>query len=89
VAEQPRLDLLCLERRTKQRIVKEVDLADAKIVRGAPVAIHLVQHLGRERTLGLRCSLFILAVGRNRGRQAHVEDEPGRIAELIEVLAEG
>src|ERR1017187_4662395 len=77
VTEQPWLDLLCLERRAKQGIVKEVDLADAKIVRSAPVAIHLVQHLRRERSLGLWCSLFVLAVGRNRGRQAHIEDEPG------------
>ncbi len=89
VTEQPGLDLLCLERRAKQGIVKEVDLADAKIVSSAPVAIHLVQHLGRERSLGLWGSFFALAVGRNRGRQAHVEDEPGGVAKLIEVLAEG
>ena len=70
-------------------IVKEVDLADAKIVRRAPVTIHLVEHLGRERTFGLGRSFFILAFGRNCGRQAHIEDESGRIAKPIEVLAEG
>src|ERR1017187_4973115 len=89
VTEQPGLDLFRLERLAEQGIVKEIDLADAKIVRSAPVAIHLVQHLRRERSLWLWCSLFVLAVGRNRGRQAHVEDESGRIAKLIEVLAEG
>ena len=54
VPEQPRLDLFRLERLAKQGIFEEVDLADAQIVRRTPVAIHLVEHFGRERTVGLR-----------------------------------
>ena len=89
VTEQPWLNLLCLERRAKKGIIKQVDLADAKIVCRAPVAIHLVQHFRREWSLGLRRSFFSLAVGCNRGRQTYVEDKTGRIAKLIEVLAKG
>ena len=67
VAKQPWLDLFSLERLTQKRILKQVDLADAKIVCRTPVPIHLVQHLRRERPLGLRGSFFVLAVGSNRG----------------------
>lgn len=89
MTEQPWFDLLCLERRAEQGIVKEVKLTDAKVVRSTPVTIHFVEHLRRERSPGLWCSPFSLAVGRNRRREAHVKDEPGRIARLIEVLAKG
>ena len=65
MAEQSRLDLLCFERFSQQGILKQVDLADAKIVRGAPVAIYLVQHLGRKRTLRRRGSCLALAICRN------------------------
>ena len=90
VTEQSRLDLLRLERRAKQGIVKEIDLADAKIVCRSPVAIHLVQPFRAKAVPWvLRRSLFVLSIRRNRGRQAHVKDETRRVAKLIEVLAEG
>ena len=77
MTEQARLNLFRLERLAQQRILKQVDLTDAKIVCRPPVAIHLVEHLRRERSLGLWGSFFVFAVRRNRGRQTHVEDEPG------------
>ena len=39
VAEQPRLDVLPLERLLQERIVEQVDLADRQIIGGPPVGI--------------------------------------------------
>ena len=50
--EQPWFDLFGFERLSQQGVFEEIDLADAQIIRGAPVAIHLVEHVGRQRTLG-------------------------------------
>ena len=50
VAEQPRLDVLPLERLFQERVVEEVDLADRQVVGGPPVGVHLAQLLGGERT---------------------------------------
>ena len=50
VAEQPRLDVLPLERLFQERIVEQVDLADRQVVGGPPVGVHLAQLLGGERT---------------------------------------
>ena len=58
VTEQSRLDLFRLERFAKQGIFKQVDLADAKIVRCTPVAIHLVKHFWRKRSFGHRRSVL-------------------------------
>jgi hypothetical protein len=41
MAEQPRLDVLGPERRTEERILTEIDLADREIVRRPPVAVDL------------------------------------------------
>ncbi len=43
VAEQARLDVVERQRAFEQRIVFEVDLADGKVVSGAPVGVHLVR----------------------------------------------
>ena len=50
VPEQPRLDVLPLERLFQQRIVEKVDLPDREVIRGPPVSIHLTQFFGGERT---------------------------------------
>jgi hypothetical protein len=39
MAEQPRLDVARLERTAQQRIVEQVDLADAEVVRRPPVSV--------------------------------------------------
>ncbi len=57
VPEQPWLDLFRFERLSQQRVFKEVDLADAQIIRRAPVAVHLVEQLWREWTRGNRSCL--------------------------------
>src|SRR5262249_31180525 len=49
VAEQPRLDVLPLERHLEQRVVEEVDLADRQVVGGPPVGVHLPQLVGAQR----------------------------------------
>jgi len=54
VAEQPRLDLLLAQRLAQQRIVEQVDLRDRQVVRGGPVAPHLAQLLGRQRSIDCR-----------------------------------
>ena len=51
VAEQPRLDVLALERLLQQRIVEQIDLPDRQIVRGPPVGVHLAQLVRRQRCL--------------------------------------
>jgi hypothetical protein len=40
VAEEPRLDVLSLQRLFQQRIVLQVDLADREIVGCAPIGVH-------------------------------------------------
>ena len=67
VAKQPRLDLLRFEWFSKQRILKEVDLADAQIVRCTPVAIHPVKHFRRKRSFGDQRMCLCFAIRRNRG----------------------
>ena len=51
--QQARLDVLFYERLTEQRIIEEINLPDAKIIRGAPIALHLVQQLRRKRPIRL------------------------------------
>ena len=48
VAEQPRLDVLALERLLQERVVEQVDLADRQVVGGPPVGVHLAQLVGGE-----------------------------------------
>ncbi|MGY4567180.1 hypothetical protein ACVWY5_000249 [Bradyrhizobium sp. USDA 3256] len=43
MAQQPRLDLVRLERLLEQRIGEQIDLADGEIVGGAPVAVEQFQ----------------------------------------------
>ena len=50
VAEQPRLDVLPLERLPKKRIVEQVDLAHRQVIRGALVGVHLAEFVRGERT---------------------------------------
>ena len=49
VAQQPRLDVLGLQRLLQQRVVVEVDLADRQIVGRPPVGVHLAQQFGGKR----------------------------------------
>jgi hypothetical protein len=43
VAEQPRLDVIELERRGEQRVVEEIDLPDRQVVGRAPLGVDAVQ----------------------------------------------
>ena len=58
-----------------KRVLKEVDLADAQVVGGAPVAIHLVEHIGRERALRSRFLLLPFTVRGDRCRQSRIEEK--------------
>ena len=51
--EQTRLDVLFCKRFPKQRIVEEIDLTDAQIICGAPIAMHFGQLFVCERPLRL------------------------------------
>ena len=51
VAQQSRLDVLELERLAQQRILVEIDLADRKVIGGAPVGIDLAEFFRGERLL--------------------------------------
>ena len=44
--EQTRLDVFELERGFEQRIVLQIDLPDRKIIRGAPIGVHLLEQIG-------------------------------------------
>src|ERR1700733_2002295 len=79
VPEQPWLDLLRFERLSQQGVFEEVNLADTEIVGCAPIAVHLVEHVWRQRTVRKRSLKFALPVGGNRGRQGHIESELCRI----------
>src|ERR1039458_4963552 len=86
VPEQPWLNLFRFQRLSQQGVFKEVDLADAQIIRSAPVAVHLVEHVRGERTLrSLDCCLTF-AVCCNCGRQSHIEYKLRRLAGLIPAL---
>ena len=63
--KKPWLDLCCFERLSKQRVFKQIDLPDAQVVCRPPVAIHLVEHIGRKRPFGNRSLCFNFAVCRN------------------------
>src|SRR3954471_6676634 len=52
MAEQPRLDVVGLERLGQQRIVQQVDLADREIIGGAPVAVEQIEIVGDACLLG-------------------------------------
>jgi hypothetical protein len=52
VPEEPGLDVFRFERFAQQGILKEVNLPNAQIIHGSPVAVHLVEHVGRQRTFG-------------------------------------
>jgi hypothetical protein len=47
--EQPRLDVLELQRTPEQRIVVEVDLPDRQIIDGAPIRVHFLEQRRLER----------------------------------------
>src|SRR6202034_3186742 len=73
VPEQPWFDLFGLERLSQQGIFEEVDLTDAQIIRGSPVAVHLAEHFGRQRTVRLRRPGWTPAVGGDSSRQSRIE----------------
>ena len=69
MAEQPRLDVLALERLFQQRIVEQINLADRQVVQGPPIGIQLVQfHSGKwsfRRRLSIAAGIrfgFVVAV---------------------------
>src|SRR6202050_4445692 len=79
VSEQPWFDLFGLERLSQQGILEEIDLTDAQIIRGSPVAVHLAEHFGRQRAVGLRRFGWPLAVGGDSSRQSRIENTLGRV----------
>src|SRR5271165_2693617 len=87
VPEQSWLNLFRFQRISQQGIFKEIDLADAQIIRSAPVAVHLVEDVRRERTLRSRGCCLPFAVCCDCGRQSHVEDKFSRLAGLVQALA--
>ena len=52
VAQQPRLDVLELQRLAQERVVIKVDLADRQVIGGPPVGVHLAEEVRCERGLG-------------------------------------
>jgi hypothetical protein len=52
VAEEARFDVFDTERLAQHRVGEQIDLADGKIVGGAPVGVHLTFFFDRERTGG-------------------------------------
>ena len=63
VPQQPRLDVLELQRLAQQGVVVEIDLADRQVIGGAPVGVHLAELFRRERD----CWLVRSFRGRLRG----------------------
>ena len=49
VSQQARFDVGFRERLAQQRIIQQVDLPDAEIICGVPVALHLVEQFRGER----------------------------------------
>ena len=49
VPEEPRLDVLGLERLAQQRVPHEVDLPDRQVIRGAPVGVDALEAVRSER----------------------------------------
>ena len=47
--QQTGLDVFELERGFEQRIVLQIDLPDRKIIRRAPIGVHFLQQIGRQR----------------------------------------
>ena len=62
VAEQPRLDVLPLQRLLQERVVEQIDLPDREVVGGPPVGVELAELVRRERRL------LALGIARGRGR---------------------
>jgi hypothetical protein len=64
VTQQPRLDVLTLQRVFEERVVKEVNLADREVVGGPPPAIDLSKQLEGERSRAVnrrpRCPVFFV-----------------------------
>ena len=76
VAEQPRLDVLALERLSQERIVEQVDLADRQVIGGPPVGVHLAQFLGGEWTCRsgfVAISSFLFYFDRCGGHKSFLE----------------
>ena len=84
--EQPRFDLLRFERLAQERVFKEINLTDAQIVGGAPVAIHLVEQVRCERTRGNRNDGLPFAICCDCRGQTWVEEKLRRLAGLVRAL---
>src|ERR1700735_1252016 len=83
MTEKSRFDLFRLEWFTQERILKEVYLAYAQIIRCTPVAVHLIKHVRRKRPLGHQRLRLEFAIRRNRSRQSHIEDKRRRVPYVI------
>ena len=47
VTQQAGLDVLQRQRSFEQRVVLQIDLPHGKIIRRAPIGVHLVEQIGR------------------------------------------
>jgi hypothetical protein len=89
MAKESRLNLFGLKRLSQKRILKEIYLADAQIVRSAPVAIHLVEQLGCQRPIRNGYVGFNIPICRDGCRQLDIEDEFLIVQRLFETLTQG
>ena len=65
MAEQPGLDVVCLQRLPQERVVVQIDLFDRKIVGGPPIPVQLVDLVGRRvlACVGSASALSSVSVG--------------------------
>ena len=77
MSQEPRLDMLGLERLLQERVILQIDLPDRQIIRGLPVTLHNREGFRRKRsTAGLRRRGWPV-VGLNRGGKLGIEFKHG------------
>src|ERR1700678_3547698 len=84
--KQSGFNLCRSERFSQQGIFKKVNLPNTQIIRGAPVAVHAIEHVRRQRALGFRRSAWTVAVRGHGGRQSSIESKPGEIGRRIPIF---
>jgi hypothetical protein len=75
VTQQSGLDVIGRERFPEQRIARQIDLADTKVVGRHPIAIHAVEQVGREWTVRMTRGETALGAAPDSGRQPGIEFE--------------
>ena len=99
VTQQPWLDVLRSQRKFRKRVTGKIDLSYRQEVRSHPIAVHSIQHVGRQRAFGtLRSRVrpivfpdragegdieFKFNLRHNRWSGARLRLETGLLAELL------